>query len=361
MTLPALTPVTDILERLQVIFPSGTTNRNYVTREIAAKTVFVMMYIGAIEGLDHWIRPDQVTRMTDSQAASTSNTDREAWREESLRPAGGSIDGRWYAVNTREPIRDETLREGLVRTGAVVEREGIPTTSPLPRYALARDFAGLLDPVLSGHALEAAVSSWQESNLSTGALARIAIMRQGAVSSEGRILVTLPSGEARQMQPGPSSVVSKAVIEDFASRFLEMPGVIWLSESRNQVVAKDDELAQAIGLTIDPQRHLPDLILVDLGPSEPLLVFVEVVATAGPVSASRQAALWRIAEEAGFKEKQVIYVTAFEDRDTAAFKSSVSQLAWRSFAWFMSEPDHIMILHQGTDNGLVKLTKLFGE
>ena len=50
MALPALTPVSDIHERLQVVFPSGTANRNYVTREIAAKTVFVMMYIGAIGG-----------------------------------------------------------------------------------------------------------------------------------------------------------------------------------------------------------------------------------------------------------------------------------------------------------------------
>ena len=361
MTLPALTSVSDIHERLPVIFPSGTTNRNYVTREIAAKTVFVMMYIGAMEGSDHWIRSDQVTRMTDAQATSTSVADRETWREESLRPASGSIEGRWYAVNTREPIRDETLREGLVRIGAVIEREGIPTTSPLPRYALTRDFSSLFDPGLYGDALETAISSWQKSNLSTGALARIEIMRQGAVSSEGRILVTLPSGETRQMQPGPSSVISKAVIEEFAPRFLEMPGVIWLSESRAQVVARDDELAQAIGLTIDPQRNLPDLILVDLGPSEPLLVFVEVVATAGPVSVSRQAALWEIAEEAGFNEKQVIYMTAFEDRDTAAFRSSVSQLAWRSFAWFMSEPEHIIILHQGAHDGPVKLAKLTEE
>lgn len=359
MALPALTPVSDIHERLQVIFPSGTTNRNYVTREIAAKTVFVMMYIGAIEGSDHWIRPDQVTRMTDAQATSTGDVDREAWRAASLRSAG-SIEGRWYAANTREPIRDETLREGLVRTGVVMEREGIPTTSPRPRYALTRDFVALFDPGLYGKALETAITAWQNSNLSTGALARIEIMRQGAVSSEGRVLVRLPSGETRQMQPGPSSVISKAVIEEFAPRFLEMPGVVWLSESRNQIVARDDELAQAIGLTIEPQRNLPDLILVDLGPAEPLLVFVEVVATAGPVSTSRQTALWGIAEEAGFNERQVIFVTAYEDRDTAAFKSSVSQLAWRSFAWFMSEPEHIMILHRGAHDGQVKLTNLIG-
>ena len=38
MPLPPLLAVTDIHERLQTIFPEGTANRNYVTREIAANT-----------------------------------------------------------------------------------------------------------------------------------------------------------------------------------------------------------------------------------------------------------------------------------------------------------------------------------
>jgi len=45
MPLPSLPAVTDIHERLQAISPEGTTNRNYVTREIAVKTMFVMLYI----------------------------------------------------------------------------------------------------------------------------------------------------------------------------------------------------------------------------------------------------------------------------------------------------------------------------
>jgi len=358
MPRPPLLPVPDIHERLQTIFPEGTANRNYVTREIAAKTVFVMLYIGAVEGAECWLRPDQVTWMTDAQAALTGGADREAWLEESMRPAAGYIEGRWYAANTREPIRDETLREGLVRMGAVKEREGLPTTSPRPRYALAAEFAGLFAPGLTGEALQEAIEEWQAANLSSGALARVAIMRGGAVAREGRVLVTFPNRETRHMEPGPSSVISKAVVEEFAPRFLEQPGVIWLSESRNQVVAQDDRLAQDIGLTIRPDRNLPDLILVDLGPAEPLLVFVEVVATAGSVSEARQMALMAIATEAGFNEDQVAFVTAYADRDDTAFKGSVSELAWRSFAWFMSEPEHIMVLHQGAEGAQVRLSDL---
>jgi len=225
MSLPPLPTVTDIHERLQIVFPEGTANRNYVTREIAAKTVFVMLYIGAVKGAERWLRPDQVTRMTDAQAMMESDPDREAWLVESMRPTAGYIEGRWYATNTREPIRD-------------------------------------------------------------------------------------------------------------------------------------DRLAQDIGLTIQPDRNLPDLILVDLGPVEPLLTFVEVVATAGPVSEARQAALMAIATEAGFSESQVAFLIAYADRDDAAFKTSVSKLAWRSFAWFMSEPEHIVVLQGGPDTKQVRLSEL---
>ena len=358
MPLPPLLPVPLINERLGAIFAEGTSNRNYLTREMAAKTVFVMLYVGAVEGTGRWVRPNQVTRMTDAQAELSDEPARESWLVESMRPGAGQIEGRWYEPDTREPIRDETLRAGLVRTGAVKEREGLATTSSRPRYALEQGFTELFDPGLEGEELESAIEAWRTANLSSGALSRIAIRRSGAAAVDGRVLVTFPNGEARHMDPGPSSVISKAVVEEFAPRFLERPAVIWLSESRNRVVARDDALAQAIGLTIQVDRNLPDLILVDLGPDEPLLVFVEVVATAGPVDEARQAALLAVATEAGFREEQVAFVTAYEDRDDSAFKGSVSELAWGSFAWFMSEPEHILVMRRGGLAGRARLSYL---
>ena len=91
---------------------------------------------------------------------------------------------------------------------------------------------------------------------------------------------------------------------------------------------------------------------------EPLLVFVEVVATSGPVNQSRLTALMTIATEAGFTEEQVAFLTAYSDRDDPAFKGSVSELAWGSFAWFMSEPEHIVMLHRGADAERVRLSDL---
>jgi hypothetical protein len=157
-------------------------------------------------------------------------------------------------------------------------------------------------------------------------------------------MVTFPNGETRSMSVGPSTVIAKAVIEDFAPRFLRKPAVLFVSESGNKVVARDEKHAKAIGLTIQVDKNLPDTILVDLGPADPLLVFVEVVATDGPVNERRKKALEKLASDAGFPLQHVAFVTAYLDRSGGSFKKTVDALAWGSYAWFVSEPDGLIEL-----------------
>lgn len=342
MNLPPLLSWQDIHARLPVIFPEGSANRDHSIWEISARTIFVMLYAGAIEGAERWIRPDQVTRMTTFQAQQTDDAARLAWAEASIRPSKADVPGRWYAVNTRESIRDDTIRYALIQNGAVIERPGLATTSPAGRYALQADFAALLAPDLDEAAFIAKAAAWREKHLNPGALARIAIVRKGAAGGGEYELVTFPNGETRRMSTGPSADISKAVIEVFAPRFLQRPGVIALSESGNKVVARDDELAKAIGLTIPADKSLPDIVLVDLGPTHPLIVFVEVVHTDGPVNEARKTALLQISEGAGFPSQHVAFVTAYLDRAGQPFRKTVSSLAWGTYAWFASEPDRLI-------------------
>jgi hypothetical protein len=357
MSLPPYVSRDLVAERLPLIFPEGTPSRSYCTRELAASTVFAMLYIGAVEGAGQYLGPIHVYRMTDQQAGNSDAADRLAYST-GVRRKTFSVPGvRWYADNTREPIRDETLREGLVSVGAVIQREDMPTTSSKPRYALKKDFAALFDPSLEDAALEAAIAGFQKSHLSPSALARVRIMRSGAAGAEDGVLVTFPSRETRTLAPGPSSFISKAVIEEFAARFLIQPAVLWLSESGNKVVTRDDDLAIAIGLKIEADKNLPDLILVDLGPQDPLLVFVEVVATDGAITERRRDAIFALTDPAGFDRSQVAFLTAYEDRESGGFKKTISGLAWGSFAWFASEPDALIQLRDGSTSG-AKLSDL---
>ena len=343
MNLPPLIDWKEIHARLEEIFPQGTPNREHATWSIAAKTIFVMLYVGAVEGADQWLRPNQVTRMTDVQAAQTDESSRMDWALSSMAPDKGDISGRWYAGDTRESIRDDTIRSSLVRLGAVVERAGLATTSPASRYALQKEFAALLNPDVDHSAFVAQAAIWREQFLNAGQLARIALNRKRAVDASGQVLVTFPNGETRAMTPGASTEIAKAVIEVFAPKFLEQPGVVFLSESGNKVVARDDDLAKSIGLNISPDKNLPDIVMVDLGPKHPLIVFVEVVATDGPVNEARKQALLDIAAGAHFPPEHTAFLTAYLDRSVAPFRRTVASLAWGTYAWFVAEPERLVV------------------
>lgn len=354
--LPPLLDIAEIHQRLLVIFPEGTPQRGYCTREMAARSVFVMLYCGAVEGSDHWIGPKHVYRMGDAQAAERGAALRQAYAAAVEKPGFRAPADRWFQDNTREPIRDETLRDGLVRLGAVVTRPGLATTSSKGRYALQSAFAALFDPELTHEPLRTAIAAWQNRFLSAGALARVRLQQRSAMAAQSNILVRLPNGETRPMEAGPSSVITKAVVEVFAARFLSNPAVLWVSESGNKVIQRDDALAQSLGLKIATDKLLPDIILVDLAPIEPLLVFVEAVATDGPITEGRREALLDLAATAGFKESQIAFVTAFQDRNAAAFKKAIANLAWGSFAWCVSEPEHLITLHSATPDGITLLS-----
>lgn len=350
MSLPPYMSRADVHARLELIFPEGTPHRTYCTREAAASTVFTMLYIGATEGAEVWLAPKQVVRMTNAQASKTDPASRSAYATRSLKPRFRLPGRPWYSENSREQIRDETLRQGLIGNNAVTERPGLPTTSSRPRYALRPDFAALFDPSLDARSFERLATDWRTRNLSASALARTLLLRRGAASTDERVLVTFPSRETRLMSPGLSSELTKSVIEVFSLRFMTRPAVLWISESKEKVVERDDRLATALGLQIAPDRNLPDVILVDLGSGDRetiLVAFIEIVVTDGAITAQRQAALLKLATDAGFPSDRVAFVTAYRDRSHPAFKKTISETAWNSFVWCAAEPEHLLVLHDG--------------
>jgi hypothetical protein len=341
--LPGLPALSTIRERLPAIFPDGSAERRYLTREMAARTIFVMFYVGAVEGTGIWLRPNQVTRMTDDQAGRTSDEARRAWTAASLRKEAVGAGDRWYATDTREPIRDETLRAGLVPIGAVVERTGLAKTSATPRWALAADFAELF--LCPDTDRVDAIEHWRERHLTPAARARIALVRQGITRrAADEILVRFPNGATRSLSPGTSSMIARAVIEEFAPRFLTSPGVLWVSETSRKDESADMELARNVHLSFDPNLLLPDVILVDLPEGlPPHFVFVELVTSDGAMTEDRKQSFEEVLRRGGHDPRHAAFGTAFLDRGQQVFRKLVSNLAWDSFVWFASEPDRLVV------------------
>ncbi|MEQ8423959.1 MAG: hypothetical protein RIA63_04560, partial [Cyclobacteriaceae bacterium] len=108
-----LISVEEVRNRLTVIFPEGIPDRQYFIRDLAAKTIFVFLYIDAVEGQDTWLAPKHVLRMSQRQADKVQLSVRKQYYKECMKPGYQPIDTPWYKENTREPIRDETIN-GMV-------------------------------------------------------------------------------------------------------------------------------------------------------------------------------------------------------------------------------------------------------
>lgn len=340
MTFPPLLPIPDTLIRLREIFPPGLEVRASLIREMAAKVIWVFQYGGMYEATGRLLRPSHIYFFTEDQATLTSDEERAKWLADSktkgFRPAGE----RWYADTTREPIRDETIRT-LLDIGAIGKIPGIATTSSKPIYYLKSDFAALFEPSLTWPDFITLARQWQDLHLSPAARARMTLLAAGKVRRADEVTVICPDGSVAKLAPGPSSLITKAVVEAFATKYLPAPALLWMSESGNKVRYHDDATAKALGLTIDPSKILPDIILANVGDSgaETHLIFIEVVASDGPMTQARMEVFLEIVRAAKFPEDQCIFGTAFEDRADGAFKKCLPQLAWGTFAWFRSEPE----------------------
>lgn len=343
-----LPQIEDIQNRLKDIFPREIDVNGYIIREMGAKVVFTMLYCFCVNNND-WIRPATITYMTNEQAAIQDPESRKHWLETSQsQKAPRDIPGRWYKPNTREPIRDETLRE-MVRLNAVIERPGLATTSPLPRYSLQDQFAAIFDPNLQGEALAVAINDWQNTYLSATALARVALSKRLVSSQSDGVLVHLPNGETRKLASGPSSELAKAVVEQFTTNFMKEPAVILMSESARKLLLKDDDMCRAIGFNVDVSNVLPDLILAELGEEQPIIIFVECVASDGPINDRRKQELIEMARAANYRETDCAYVTVFKDRSDSQSRKLVPSIAWGTFIWYASEPDEIIFLREGSE------------
>lgn len=345
-TLPALLTLDQVSERLNVIFPTTFPDRAILVGDMATRMFFVLLYGGFIEGKSRYLRPSTVIRFSLDQAARTTDEDRMAWLATCQSP-GHVIRGKqWYADNSREPLRDDLIRNRAMPIGIIVKREGVPPTSPAPIYALSAPFARLFDLTLQGEELDQAVVAWQEKHLDPMTLKRMRLLAQGVKAKEGQVVVELPTtGKTLRLAPGDASSITKDVCEVLSQRLLVQPVVVHVSISDTKLFKELEGEAEAVDLKFNPNAELPDVVMVDIGHDHGMVVaFVEVVHSDGPITELRKQALLRIAEEAGIAAEHVRLITAFDDRNAPPFKKRVSELARGSMVWFRSEPELIMRL-----------------
>jgi hypothetical protein len=234
-----------------------------------------------------------------------------------------------YAPNTRETVRRQTMHQ-FMQAGLVLynpDDPSRPVNSPRAVYQVSPEALTLVRTYGSqmwGAQLAAYMSEQK------GLAARYAQERDLQ-----RVPVTIAEGKTIQISPGEHSLLIKAIIEEFAPRFVQGGTLIYAGDTGEKMGYFDRDLLHKLGVDVDSHGKMPDVVLYY--PEKHWMLLVESVTSHGPVDGKRHEELMQLF--AG-SEPGLVYVTAFPSRSVMA--RYLSEIAWETEVWVADAPTHLI-------------------
>jgi len=151
--------------------------------------------------------------------------------------------------------------------------------------------------------------------------------------------MTRNGGRAWRCRPAVVSATSasqqKAVVEEFAPRFVPGGHLLYLGDTTDKDLFLDAARLTRLGISMTEHDKLPDIVLYD--EARDCLVLVEAVTSHGPVTPKR---IVEIKEMVASSSAQLVYVSAFPD--FSEFRKHSALVAWETDVWLADAPDHMI-------------------
>jgi hypothetical protein len=234
-----------------------------------------------------------------------------------------------YAPNTRETFRRQTMHQ-LIAAGIALynpDQPGRAVNSPKAVYQIEPDTLTLLRSF--------GTAKWIK-NLRRFLDSRQTLAARYAKEREMKKLpVKLATGETIGISPGDHSELIKAIIEDFAPRFVPGGILVYAGDTGEKWGYFDKELLASLEVEVDGHGKMPDVVLYY--PERGWLLLVESVTSHGPVDSKRHEEL---AYLFGKSKAGLVYVTAFPSR--AKMARYLGEIAWETEVWCAEAPSHLI-------------------
>ena len=146
------------------------------------------------------------------------------------------------------------------------------------------------------------------------------------------------NGENFTFSPGDHNKLQKAIIEEFAPRFAPNSECLYVGDTIEKDLVKNEEKLKELGFDITLHDKMPDVVLYC--EDKQWLYFIESVTSVGPMEPKR---IREIEEMTTSVTVGKIYVTSFLDFKT--FKKFSETLAWETEVWIADMPDHMIHLN----------------
>ncbi len=234
-----------------------------------------------------------------------------------------------YAPNTRETVRRQTMHQ-FVDAGIAVynpDKPDRPVNSPGAVYQIEPATLALLRSF--------GTPAWHENLPAHFAGRQTLIARYAHARKQNLVPVQIAPGMGITLSPGEHSELIRAIIEEFAGRFVPGGILIYVGDTGDKWGYFDASLLARLGINIDSHGKMPDVVLFHA--ERNWLVLVESVTSHGPVDGKRHAELARLfaGSTAG-----IVYVTAFPNR--AVISRYLGEIAWETEVWVADAPSHLI-------------------
>lgn len=230
-----------------------------------------------------------------------------------------------YAENSRETFRKQALHH--FRTAAIVEDNGMATNSPNYRWRITEDFLPVLQEIgKSTTAQQAFIANHEK------------LIDIYASKKQMQKMPVLINGNLFQFSAGKHNQLQKAIIEEFAPRFAPNSQCLYVGDTAEKDLLKDENKLQELGFQITLHDKMPDVVLYKKDAN--WIYFIEAVTSVGPMNPKR---ITEISQMTPQVTAGKIFVTAF--LDFATYKKFAQDIAWETEVWIAEMPDHMIHLN----------------
>lgn len=230
--------------------------------------------------------------------------------------------GTTYKENTRESIRKIAMHN--FRNAALIEDNGKATNSPAYRYRITDEFLEVVKHLGTDLTYLDRFIATHES-----------LIQQYASKKTVQRMPVKINGQDFTFSPGRHNQLQKAIIEEFAPRFAPNSECLYVGDSDNRDMYKNEDKLKELGFSITLHDKMPDVVLYR--EEKDWIYFIEAVDSVGPMNPKR---ILEISNMTKNVKSGMIFVTAFLDRDV--FKKFVNDLAWETEVWIADNADHMI-------------------
>ncbi len=234
-----------------------------------------------------------------------------------------------YAPNTRETFRRQSMHQ-FVQAGVALynpDKPDRPVNSPHAVYQIAPEVLAVLRTYKT--------KKYDQQLTEYLSVHRTLAKMYAREREMAMVPLKLRDGLGITLSAGDHSLLIKAIVEEFASRFIAGGNLVYVGDTGNKYGYFDVNLLSSLGVVLDNHGKLPDVVLYD--EEKNWLLLIESVTSHGPVDAKRHTELEQLF---GNCLAGRVYVSAFPNRKL--FMTYLDRIAWETEVWMADEPTHMI-------------------